>query len=248
MFLSSAGAIMAMSPGPLRPGLPWPTRGALARAWARPPASQTTIRPAQVANSPGIPTCLVSQPPTAPPAKKPSDWRVLYTPRAAPRACAGASRDARLGWVASSTLKPQKNRNSRTPSASTLGMRCDGEQPQLHQADQADRRQEHGPQVAAPLEREQREPHHDERGQHRRQVDHPVVLLGQAGLHQQRRHGHPHGQLHGVQHEHAHVQPHQARVAQHLGQPPARHGLVHRRLRRRPPDHDRHARQRQQRR
>src|SRR4051812_2292183 len=39
--------------------------------------SHTTISAAQVANRPAIPTCLDTQPPTAPPAKKPSDWRVL---------------------------------------------------------------------------------------------------------------------------------------------------------------------------
>ena len=48
--------------------------------------SQSNISPAQAANKPWVPTFLASQPPTAPPAKKPRDCRVLYTPSAAPRA------------------------------------------------------------------------------------------------------------------------------------------------------------------
>ena len=47
-----------------------------------------------------------------PPAKKPSDCKVLYTPIAAPRDEEGAMRDTKLGCVASSTLKPQKKANN----------------------------------------------------------------------------------------------------------------------------------------
>ena len=46
----------------------------------------------------------------------PSDCKVLYTPKAAPREPVGAKRDAKLGWLASSTLKPQKNKNNRMAS------------------------------------------------------------------------------------------------------------------------------------
>src|SRR6185436_14307922 len=67
--------------------------------------SHTSIMAAQAPNSPAQPTFLANQPPTAPPAKNPRDCSVLYTPSAAPRDCGGASREARLGWVASSTLK-----------------------------------------------------------------------------------------------------------------------------------------------
>ena len=48
----------------------------------------------------------------APPIKKPSDCKVLKTPRAVPRACCGAAREAMLGWHDSKILKPQKNANS----------------------------------------------------------------------------------------------------------------------------------------
>ncbi len=50
------------------------------------------------------------------PAKKPKDCKVLYTPSAAPRTAAGARREVMLGWLASSTLKPQKKANIKIAS------------------------------------------------------------------------------------------------------------------------------------
>jgi len=77
------------------------------------------------------------------------------------------------------------------------------QQAQLHQSDQRHRSQEHRAQIAAPLERVERGAQHEKRGHHRGQVDLPVRVLGQARLYQHRRDGHPHRQLHRVQHEHA---------------------------------------------
>ena len=71
--------------------------------------------------------------------RNPRDCRVLYTPSAAPRDCGGAIREARLGWLASSTLKPQKNRNSSTDSAAIPGRWPAQQQADLHQQHQADR-------------------------------------------------------------------------------------------------------------
>ena len=73
-------------------------------------ANQTPINSAQHKNKPGVPPPLANQPPNAPPAKMPSDCKVLYTPNAEPRPPGGAKREARLGWLASSTLKPQKKK------------------------------------------------------------------------------------------------------------------------------------------
>jgi len=125
--------------------------------------------------------------------------------------------------------------------------RAQQHQRQLHQQQQHDGAAPHGQQVAAPLGREQ-PAHQHERGRHRRQVDVPVHGLGQAGGHQQPRHHHPHGHLHRVQHEHAQVQPPQARVPPDVGQAAARLvGVLHG-LGRRPQQHDGDAAQRQRRR
>ena len=118
-------------------------------------------------------------------------------------------RDAMLGWLASSTLNPQKKTNSSAASAPIPGWPATRISPAWTSGDHRHRSQEHGPQVAAPLQRKQRQAHDHERGQHGGKVHVPVLLLGQAGLHQQRRNRHPHRQLHRVQHENAHVQAQQ---------------------------------------
>ena len=82
-------------------------------------SNHNSVRPAQVANTPLCPQCLANQPPAAPPTKKPTDCSVLYTPSAAPRAWAGASRDTKLGWLASKVLKPRKNASKANPSPAT---------------------------------------------------------------------------------------------------------------------------------
>src|SRR5574343_100371 len=76
----------------------------------------------QQRNNMGLPQDLTRLPPSQPPTKKPSDCSVLYTPIAVPRTCMGARRETRLGWVASSTLKPQKNANSKPPSGHRRGV------------------------------------------------------------------------------------------------------------------------------
>ena len=87
-------------------------------------------------------------------------------------------RDAMLGWLASSTLKPQKNTNSSAASAADTGFAGNQDQAHLDQGDHRHRSQEHGPQVAAPLQRKQRQAHDHERSQHGGKVHVPVLLLG----------------------------------------------------------------------
>lgn len=145
-------------------------------------------------------------------------------PSAAPRTAGGAVRETRLGWLASSALKPQKNRNSSPPRAhSPGGVPAEAVQPSpsLHQQYEADGTQQGAAQPAGAFQGEQAA--HGQEGQHHGgQVEVPVRALGQPGLHQQRGHGHPHGQLHRVQREDAEVEAQQVGVAQHVGQAAAR--------------------------
>jgi hypothetical protein len=154
---------------------------ARAPAWARlPPAKPAwPARTRQTRSARRTP--LTNQPPSAPPVKKPRDCKLLYTPSAVPRAPAGATRDAMLGWLASRTLKPQKNTNSSMASTVIVGSRGrNGQQAYLHQRNQANRRQEHGAQVAPLFQRKQRRTHYKERAQHGWQVDPPMVVFGAA--------------------------------------------------------------------
>jgi hypothetical protein len=122
-------------------------------------------------------------------------------------------------------------------------------QTQLHQRNQANGRQKHAAQLAAPLHGKQHTAHDHQRSHHGGQIHLPVVHLGQPGLHQQRGHRHPHGELHGMQHKNAQVQAQQTGVAQRFAQTTAHLAhvgrLVHHRLGRCHPDHHRDTDQRQ---
>ena len=135
--------------------------------------------------------------------------------RPAPRRghAAAPAREARLGWLASSTLKPQKNTNSSTASARDAA---------------AGRPPAAGPAAPARSGRPRPgTPRAGSRGAPAGTACAPMTTndastagrytcqccaLGRPGLHQQGRNRHPHGQLHRMQHEDADVQPQQAGV------------------------------------